>query len=209
MISVAILEDLDSYRNAMEALLNGSPGFTCSGAFDTAEKTLKNLKDITIDVALVDIHLPGMNGIELVKCIRELLPDTLCMMCTAYDEDEEVFQALQAGAHGYILKSTPLAKLLEAIQDLKNGGSPMSNEIARKVVMTFQQSSLPKADFDLTKREKEILENLSKGLLYKEIAAKLFISLDTVRRHCFNIYTKLHVKNKTEAINKYFGNHHH
>lgn len=209
MINVAIIEDLASYRNALEVLLNGSVGFQCCGAFDSAEAALKLLPELRPDVALVDIHLPCMSGIELVKCFREISSDTLCMMCTAYDEDEDVFQALQAGAHGYILKSTPPAKILEAIQELTNGGSPMSNEIARKVVMTFQHSSAAKADFDITKREKEILQLLSKGLLYKEIASQLFISMDTVRRHCFNIYTKLHVKNKTEAINKYFGNHHH
>lgn len=207
MIRVAVIEDLDNYRNALEVLLNGSAGFTCCGAYPSAEAALKALPQAAPDVALVDIHLPGMNGIELVKCIREILPETLCMMCTAYDEDEDVFNALGAGAHGYILKSTSPAKILEAVQELCNGGSPMSNEIARKVVLTFQRLPVAKPDFDLTRREKEILEALSKGLLYKEIAVRLFISMDTVRRHCFNIYTKLHVKNKTEAINKYFGNH--
>ena len=208
MIRVAIIEDLDNYRNALEVLLNGSAGFACCGAYHSAEGALKALPEAAPDVALVDIHLPGMNGIELVKCIRELLPETLCMMCTAYDEDEDVFNALQAGAHGYILKSTPPAKILESVQELRNGGSPMSNEIARKVVLTFQRTPIAKADFTLTKRERETLELLAQGLLYKEIAARLFISMDTVRRHCFNIYTRLHVKNKTEAINKYFGTHH-
>ena len=205
MITIAIIEDLYSYRSALEVLMNGSPGFACCGAFESAELALKSLPGLAPDVALVDIHLPGMSGIELVKCIHELLPNTLCMMCTAYDEDEDVFKALEAGAHGYILKSTSPAKILEAIEELKKGGSPMSNEIARKVVLTFQRSSSVKEDFELTKREKETLQLLSQGLLYKEISAQLFISMDTVRRHCFNIYTKLHVKNKTEAINKYFG----
>jgi two-component system, NarL family, response regulator LiaR len=193
----------------MEILLNGSTGFHCCGAFDSAETALRSLPILKPDVALVDIHLPGISGIELVKCIREMMPETLCMMCTAYDQDDDVFQALQSGAHGYILKSTPPAKILEAIQELKNGGSPMSNEIARKVVISFQHSSIDRAEFDLTKREKETLALLSQGLLYKEIASRLSVTLDTVRRHCFNIYTKLHVNNRTEAINKYFGNHHH
>ncbi len=209
MISVAIIEDLATYRNAMEVLLNGSTGYHCCGAFDSAETALRSLPVLKADVALVDIHLPGMSGIQLVKCIREMIPDTLCMMCTAYDQDDDVFQALQSGAHGYILKSTPPVKILEAIQELKNGGSPMSNEIARKVVMTFQQSSVDRAEFDLTRRETETLTLLSQGLLYKEIALRLSVTLDTVRRHCFNIYTKLHVNNRTEAINKYFGNRNH
>lgn len=205
MISVAVIEDLANYRNALEILLNGSAGFQCCGAFESAEAAMKALPGLAPDVALVDIHLPGINGIMLVHFIRETLPATLCMMCTAYDEDEDVFKALEAGAHGYLLKSTSPAKILDAIQELTNGGSPMSNEIARRVVMTFQRPAVAQPEFDLTKREKEVLQLLSQGLLYKEISAKLFISLDTVRRHCFNIYTKLHVKNKIEAVNKYFG----
>lgn len=205
MINVAVIEDLDSYRNVLQILLNGSEGFTCVGAYANAEAAKEELPSLKPDVAVVDIHLPGISGIELVKFIRANLPDTLCMMCTAYDEDQAVFDALEAGAHGYLLKSTPPAKILEAIQDLRNGGSPMSNEIARKVVMTFQRKPASKPELDLSAREKEVLQLLSQGLLYKEIAAQLFISMDTVRRHCFNIYSKLHVKNKTEAINKYLG----
>jgi len=205
MIKIAVIEDLEGYRNIIQILLNGSDGFACVGAFANAEAAREELPALKPDIALIDIHLPGMSGIELVKFIRANLPDTLCMMCTAYDEDEDVFKALEAGAHSYMLKSTSPAKILEAIQDLKNGGSPMSNEIARKVVMTFQHKPVNNSEFDLSAREKEVLQLLADGLLYKEIAARLFISLDTVRRHCFNIYTKLHVKNKTEAINKYFG----
>ena len=123
------------------------------------------------------------------------------MMCTAYDEDEKIFGALSAGAHGYILKSTPPTKIVDAIFELSNGGAPMSSEVARKVVAAFRRPGTEKSK--LTPRENEILALLAKGLLYKEIAAQLQISLDTVKRHCFNIYEKLHVKNRTEAINKY------
>lgn len=209
MIRVAVVEDLASYRNALEVLLNGSAGFTCCGTFENAEDAMKQFPSLLPDVALVDIHLPGIDGIALVKYIREASQGTLCMMCTAYDEDEDVFKALEAGAHGYLLKSTSPVKILEAIEELKNGGSPMSNEIARRVVMTFRKPSIAKPDLELSKREEEVLQSLSQGLLYKEIAAKLFISIDTVRRHCFNIYSKLHVKNKTEAINKWLGNRSH
>ena len=205
MIRVAVIEDLDNYRNALQVLLNGSDGFTCAGAYENAETAIKDIKVLQPDIALVDINLPGMNGIELVKYIKKDSPATLCMMCTAYDEDEKIFKALQAGAHGYILKSTSPAKLLEAIVDLKNGGSPMSNEIARKVVTAFNKTANPELT-QLTPREQEILEQLEQGLLYKEIASRFSISIETVKRHCFNIYQKLHVSNRSEAIYKYHSN---
>jgi len=176
-----LIEDLEGYRNVMQILLNGSDGFACAGAFANAEAAREELPALKPDIALIDIHLPGMSGIELVKFIRTNLPDTLCMMCTAYDEDEDVFKALEAGAHSYMLKSTSPVKILEAIQDLKNGGSPMSNEIARKVVMTFQHKPVNHPEFDLSAREKEVLQLLAQGLLYKEIATRLFISATSLR----------------------------
>ncbi|MFN2438866.1 MAG: response regulator [Chitinophagaceae bacterium] len=206
MIRVAVIEDLENYRNALQVLLNGSEGFTCAGAYETAETAIKGINALQPDIALVDINLPVMNGIELVKFIKKESPATLCMMCTAYDEDDKIFKALEAGAHGYILKSTSPAKLLEAIIDLKNGGSPMSNEIARKVVTTFNKKINPELA-QLTQREQEVLALLAEGLLYKEIAARLTLSIETVKRHCFNIYQKLHVSNRSEAIGKYYGNH--
>jgi DNA-binding NarL/FixJ family response regulator len=207
MIRVAVIEDIPNYRNALEVLLNGSEGFECIAAFENAEIACKELPALQPDIALVDINLPGMNGIELISFIRTASPSTLYMMCTAYDEDEKVFKALEAGAHGYILKSTSPDKLLEAIVDLKNGGSPMSNEIARKVVTAFTKKTDPDLA-QLSAREKEVLKLLVEGLLYKEIATRLAISIETVKRHCFNIYQKLHVSNRSEAINKYHSNHH-
>jgi NarL family two-component system response regulator LiaR len=202
MIRVVVIEDLANYRDALQVLLNGSEGFECAGAYENAEVSIKEIQRLQPDIALIDIGLPGISGIDLVKLIRIESPATLCMMCTAYDEDEKVFNALEAGAHGYILKSIQPAKLLQAIIDLKNGGSPMSNEIARKVVMAFNKSNNPELS-TLSPREKEILELLVQGLLYKEIAARLKISIETVKRHCFNIYQKLHVSNRSEAIGKY------
>jgi len=204
MIRVVLVEDIPNYRNALQILLSGSDGFECVAAWDNAEAAVSELQSLMPDIALIDINLPGMNGIELVRFIRTKSPETLCMMCTAYDEDEKIFKALEAGAHGYILKSIQPAKLLEAIIDLKNGGSPMSNEIARKVVMAFSKKANPEIA-QLSIRETEILELLARGLLYKEIAGNLHISIETVKRHCFNIYQKLHVSNRSEAIGKYHG----
>ncbi len=203
MISVVVIEDLADYRNGVVNLINWTEGYNCIGAYATAEEAIKYLPDVLPDVALVDIGLPGKNGIELVEYIHKTFPQTLCMICTAYDEDEKVFNALKAGAYGYILKSTSPAGIMEAIHQLVNGGSPMSSDIARKVIASFQPTPAHAETEKLTAREKQILEILSKGLLYKEIAAQLSISIDTVKRHCFNIYEKLHVSNRTEAINKY------
>lgn len=203
MVSVVVIEDLEDYRNGLVNLINWTEGYSCTGAYATAEEAIKYLPAVLPDVALIDIGLPGKSGIELVEYIHKTIPKTLCMICTAYDEDEKVFNALKAGAYGYLLKSTSPAGIMDAIQQLVNGGSPMSSDVARKVIASFQQPQINPETEKLTAREKQILEILSKGLLYKEIAAQLSISIDTVKRHCFNIYEKLHVTNRTEAINKY------
>jgi len=158
----------------------------------------------------MDIGLGGISGIEVVRELKISNPEILFMMCTIYEDDEQIFEALSAGASGYILKKTPPGKLLEGIQELMEGGSPMSSQIARKVVAAFQnkktnQPSNEQALDILSKREKEILEMLSKGLLYKEISDAVFISTETVRKHVYHIYEKLHVSNRVEAVNKFFG----
>jgi DNA-binding NarL/FixJ family response regulator len=158
----------------------------------------------------MDINLGSEEtGIDCVRLLKPKVPATNFMMCTVYEENEKIFQALTAGASGYILKKTAPARMLEAIRELYNGGAPMSSQIARKVVAAFQGKSAPIGDSDnlntLSHREKEILEQLSKGLMYKEIAAELFISPETVRKHVYHIYEKLHVTNRVEAVNKYFG----
>ncbi len=209
MTKVAIIEDLADYRNGIVAMLDWTDDLTCVGAYDSAEVAMQYLEAVDPDVCLCDIGLPGIDGIELVKWIKEKLPKTLCLMCTAYDEDEKVFQALEAGAYGYILKSTQPGRIIEAIEELKNGGSPMSSEIARKVLLRMHHTTdaniaATQESYLLTTKEKEILELLAKGLLYKEIANEKGISIETVKRHCYNIYTKMHVNNRTEAINKFY-----
>ncbi|MFT3945483.1 MAG: response regulator transcription factor [Agriterribacter sp.] len=204
MISILIVEDTADYLKSLQDLFNKSAGFTCKASYSNAEDCMKDNVYLHVDIAIVDIQLPGINGIQLVQWLTEKNADILCMMCTAYEEDEKVFLALQAGAHGYMLKSASTTEILEAVIDLKNGGSPMSNQVARKVVQSFRKISAPAA-YQLTPRESEVLQLLSKGLLYKEIAQQLSLSSETVRRHCFNIYDKLHVHNRTEALNKYFG----
>jgi DNA-binding NarL/FixJ family response regulator len=159
------------------------------------------------DIVLMDINLGGMNGIEVVRILKPRFPEMLFMMCTVYEEDEQIFEALAAGANGYILKKTAPAKLLESIRELHEGGAPMSSQIARKVVAAFNRApKVPLAKLDsLSNRESEILVLLAKGLLYKEIAAQLNIAQETVRKHVYHIYEKLHVNNRVEAVNKYFG----
>jgi len=150
----------------------------------------------------VDINLPGMSGIEFVDYLSKHSPKIFLLICTVYGDDEKVFQALKAGAHGYILKTTVPEKIIEAIFEVVDGGAPMSSQVARKVVQTFRKKEVV---LPLTHRECQVLELLAKGLLYKEIAVQLKVSHETIRKHCFNIYEKLHVHNRTEALNKYFG----
>lgn len=203
MISIAVVDNQNDYRNQLVNQINQHSGYTCTGAFSTAEDALQQLPLLKPYVALVDIGLPQKSGIELIACLNTVLPNTLCMMCTECDDPQKVIASLRAGAYGYLLKSTPPAGILEAIEQLVNGGSPISAAIARKVICTIQSPVRHAAIAQLTRREKQILEQLSKGLLYKEIAMKFLISIDTVKRHCFNIYEKLRVNNRTEALNIY------
>jgi two-component system, NarL family, response regulator LiaR len=208
MIPVIIVEDIADYRNGIVAMLNLTDGFTCIGAYESGEAALLYEPELnSANVALIDIGLPGINGIELVRTLKIKNPNLLCLMCTSIDEDQKVFEALEAGAFGYILKSSSIDKLLDAIQELYNGGSPMSSEIARKVMLHLhkQNTTAPKENFKLTPKEIEVLQYLSKGLLYKEIAQLQQVTIDTIKKHCFNIYEKMHVSNRTEAVNKFEG----
>lgn len=207
IIRVSIVEDTEDIREAMRVLINGSQGFECIHVYPDAESALLNLPQNTdTDIVLLDIGLPGMNGIECLKELKGRMPHTQFMMCTVYDDDDNIFSALESGATGYILKRTSPAQILEAIRDLHEGGSPMSSEIARRVVKAMQRRNKSSENTDvLTDREKEILDFLSRGFLYKEIATELFISKETVKKHIHNIYNKLQVQTRTEALNKAFN----
>lgn len=209
-ISVCIVDDNTQLRSALEEIITMSEGYTCVGTIGTAEEAIQKIPSIKPDVVLMDINLGATeSGIDCVRILKPQAPATNFMMCTVYEEDEKIFEALSAGASGYILKKTAPGKLLEAIRELYQGGAPMSSQIARKVVAAFQNrpaTAGSNGELDqLTNREKEILEQLSKGLMYKEIAAQLYLSQETVRKHVYHIYEKLHVNNRVEAVNKYFG----
>lgn len=214
-ISVCIVDDTSDIRLALEEIISLSDEFKVLGSFVSGEEAIANIPMLHPDVVLMDINLGGISGIECVRKLKPENPDILFMMCTVYEEDEKIFEALNAGANGYILKKTSPSRLLDAIRELYEGGAPMSAQIARKVVAVFQQknnqpdllASLPSGNNlkTLSNREMEILELLSKGLLYKEIAAQLFISQETVRKHVYHMYEKLHVNNRIEAVNKFFG----
>lgn len=207
-ISVCIVEDNKDIRLALEQIVSMSEGYRMTGSFPDGESAVAGLPIIHPQVVLMDINLGGMSGIEVVRQLKPRLPDMLFMMCTVYEEDEQIFEALSAGANGYILKKTAPARLLESIRELFEGGAPMSSQIARKVVAAFSsknQKATSRQLDTLSNRESEILELLAKGLLYKEIAHQLGISQETVRKHVYHIYEKLHVNNRVEAVNKYFG----
>lgn len=205
MIDVAIVEDNDTIREGLAALINGTTGYSCVGAFGDCESFLSKLPTLKVDVALMDIGLPGMNGIEGVGKAKEIKPNLNILMLTVYEESQVVFKALCAGACGYLVKKTPPLRLLESIKDAHEGGSPMSSQIARQVITVFQQTTGFKeenADSDLSDREKEVIVSLSEGNNYNEIANRLYISVDTVRHHIRNIYKKLHVHSQSEAVAK-------
>jgi len=207
-IPVAIVEDNNDIRVALEHIIEMSDSYELACSCHSGEDALVKLPIFLPQVVLMDIHLGGINGIEVVRELKPLHPNMLFMMCTIYEEDEKIFEALSAGASGYIIKKTTPAKLLEAIKELHEGGAPMSSQIARKVVSAFQSKPTAVADNSLSvlsKRELEILEMLATGLVYKEIAEKLFISSETVRKHVYSVYSKLHVGNRVEAVNKFYG----
>lgn len=205
-ITIAIVEDLDEVRDGLKNFISLSSEFKILDTFKTAEEAVNDLPRLKPDIVIMDINLPGMNGIDCIREIKNKTPATQFMMFTVYENDEKVFEALKAGASGYLLKNTGLVQLIESLKELHNGGSPMSANIARKLVTLFrneQKETTPLAI--LSARENEILQLLTKGLLYKEIADQLSISVSTVRQHIHHIYEKLHVQNRTEAINKAFG----
>jgi DNA-binding NarL/FixJ family response regulator len=205
MINVAIVEDNDTIREGLAALINGTTGYNCVSSFGDCESFLAKLKTLDINVVLMDIALPGISGIEGVVEAKKIKPEIDILMLTIYEDSEKVFDALCAGACGYLVKKTPPSKLLEAIKEVFEGGSPMSSQIARQVITAFKESKDLKDDkeeFELSTREKEVINLLAGGNNYQQIADQLFISVDTVRHHIKNIYKKLHVHTQSEAVAK-------
>ena len=203
-IKVCIVEDLEEIRNGLAAIINMTEGFKVIRTFGTAEEMLAHLETSDPDIVIMDIQLPGMNGIECIKQVREKKPSIQFMMFTIYENSDHVFQALEAGATGYLLKNSPPSKIIESLSELHNGGSPMNAEIAKKLVTRFQKPVLPQNEYHLTPKEQQVLELMSKGYLYKEIADELNNTVNTIKQHIRHIYEKLHVQNKAEAINKVF-----
>jgi DNA-binding NarL/FixJ family response regulator len=200
MISVSIAEDLPEIRSTLERLINSQPDMLLLSSSASGEEAVPAIVNAQPDVVIMDINMPGMSGIDCIRKIGSGCPHTQFMIFTIYENDEKIFDALAAGASGYMLKKTPTDKMIEAIKDLHHGGSPMSSMIARKVLGHFKEDKPTGLDV-LTNKENEILNLLAKGFLYKEIAAKLSITTGTVTQHIHKIYDKLHVSNKTEAIN--------
>lgn len=212
-ISVCVVDDNKELRNALEEIISMSEGYKCIGTMGTAEDAINQLPILKPDVVLMDINLGTIeSGIDVVRVLKPRIPEVNFMMCTVYEENEKIFEALSAGASGYILKKTDPARMLEAIRELYEGGAPMSSQIARKVVAAFQQQDQAELSINngtkldaLTKRENEILELLSRGLMYKEIAVHTCLSAETVRKHVYHVYEKLHVTNRVSAVNKFYG----
>jgi NarL family two-component system response regulator LiaR len=202
LISVSIIEDDKHFREGLEQLINRSQQFRLKYSYASAEDALPHLLEHPPDIAIVDIKLPGKSGIDLIGEIKSALPATLCMVCTYYDDNEFVFNALKNGAVGYLLKDAQPEEILESLEELSQGGAPMNRYIARKVIASFSNNHPHSRLAELTERENEILNYLAQGLIIKEISEKLYLSRYTVKSHLKNIYSKLHVNNKVAAINK-------
>jgi DNA-binding NarL/FixJ family response regulator len=211
-IQVALVEDDDGVRANLARMLDSSPGFRCQAVYPDAMTALKGIPANRPDVVLMDINMPGMLGTECVNRLKQVAPNLPVLMLTVYDDSEQVFTSLMAGASGYLLKRTPKDKLLEAIREITDGGAPMSRPIARRVVQYFQALKqipqgarrAPEVE-SLTDREEQVLSLLAKGHAYKEIADLMQISFETVRTHVRTVYEKLHVHSRTEATLKYLG----
>src|SRR5271157_2247455 len=203
-IRVSIVEDNEQLRGTLARMLNRSDGFQCVSQYGTAEAALEGLLKDKPGVVLMDINLPGINGVECVRRLKQIAPEIAAVMLTAYEDTENIFNALAAGATGYLLKRAPRAELLDAIREVRRGGSPMTTHIARKVVQSFQKEGLTAQTGEaLSTREQEVLDHLSQGFLYKEIAEKMGISYETVHTYIRRIYEKLQVRTRTEAVAKF------
>ncbi len=206
-IRVALIEDDRTTREGLGLIINGTPGYTCVGTYPFVEEALRLMEQQVPDVLLLDVHLPGMSGSEGVKVLKEKFRNLQVLMLTVYEEEDVIFESICNGACGYLLKKTPPAKLLEAIREAKDGGSPMSPEIARKVVELFQKTGpTEKIEENLTPQEIRMLGLLSKGYTYQMVADHLGISINTVRTYTTSIYQKLHVHSKSEAVTKALKN---
>lgn len=204
-IRVSIVEDHNELRGSWKNILDGAADFTCISCYATAEAAVEGIPKVNPDVVLMDINLPGMSGIECTRILRSMIPKLQVLILTVYEDSDRIFEALEAGASGYLLKRTSPEELLHAIVEVRNGGSPMTSEVARKVVQSFRKPARSKAaeDAKLTPREEEILKLLAQGYVTKEIADKLGITYFTTQTHLKNIYEKLHVRSRTEAVLKY------
>ena len=206
-IQVSIVEDSVDFCRTLEMMINATPGMSCISTHFHGESAIENIPANPPDIVLIDLGLPKMSGIEVISALKESMPGLQFLVLTIKDTDEQVFGALKAGASGYLLKSSSPRDIIEGISELYDGGAPMSTDIARKVVSFFQSGKTEKSPYEhlLTNREKEVLALLARGKYYKEIAAELFISIETLKSHCHNIYEKLHVSSRTEALNKYYS----
>jgi DNA-binding NarL/FixJ family response regulator len=206
-ITVSIVEDDAGVRSSLVKLINSSPGYRCVSQHASAENALDEIPKLKPDVTLMDINLPGINGVECVRRLKPLTPKNQVIMLTVYQNTDHIFRALAAGATGYLLKQTPPTELLAAIRDVNAGGSPMSGHIARKIVQSFQGAPAAAGEPGeaLSPREAEVLDLLAKGFLYKEIADQMKISYATVHTHIRHVYEKLHVRSRTEAVAKHLG----
>ena len=206
-IAVAVVEDEPESRKSIEEILNRAPGVRCVGSFASAEEALRGIPGLKPLVVFMDIHLPGMDGVECVRHLSEILPGTQIVMLTVHDNPDAIFNSLAAGASGYLLKPVRAAELIAAVKDVIGGGAPMTSNIARKVVRTFKKPLAPsvKSADDLTPKETQVLEYLAQGYLYKEIGDVLNITYGTVRTHIEHIYEKLHVRSRSQAIIKYLA----
>lgn len=205
-ITVSIVEDNRGTRESLAELLGRVPALRCVGTHASGEEALRQIPQEKPDVVLMDINLPGMSGIECVQRLKDSMPETQVLMLTTYEEGDLIFNSLRNGASGYLLKNLPPQELIQAVEQVHAGGSPMSMQVARKVVNHFQQIRQPASEMEtLTRREQEILALLAKGYLYKEIADHLGITVSTVRAHLHTVYEKLHVQSRTEAVVKFLG----
>lgn len=207
VIKVSVVEDNHFIRKALEQIVQSVSGYEMVGVYASGEEAIDKIPQVFPDVVLMDINMGKLNGIEAVRILKHQYPNMLFLMCTVYEDDEKIFDALAAGASGYILKKTKPAEMISAIEDLYHGGAPMSSQIASKVVASFRkkEENRDKLIEKLSPREYEILELLVRGRLYKEIAIALDISQETVRKHVYNVYKKLHINNRVEAYNKFYS----